>query len=63
MLSLSNRRFRLSAFGGTRLETFQTELRCFHRETKNPRISYRLFKYLFVGLATLLLIPHAFSIG
>lgn len=57
---LSNKRLSLSRFGGTRLQTFQTEMRCFRHETKNPSISYRLFKYLVVGPATLVLPPRSF---
>lgn len=53
-------RSKLRACGGSRLKTFRTEIRVFHKEFKNPSVSYRLFKYLFVGLATLLLSPKRF---
>lgn len=53
-------RFMLRTFGGSRLETFRTEMRSFHSEFKNPSAAYRLFKYLVVGGATLLLPPKRF---
>jgi glycosyltransferase involved in cell wall biosynthesis len=56
----SNKRFSLSTFGGGRLKTFQTEMRCFQYEFKNPSVRYRLFKYFVVGAATLLLSPQRF---
>jgi hypothetical protein len=35
-------------------------MRSFHSEFENPTMAYRLFKYLVVGLATLLLPPRLF---
>lgn len=46
--------------GGHRFNTFQTELRLFQIEHGSPRIPYKIFKYLFVGGATLLLSPNQF---
>lgn len=46
--------------GGSRLKAFETEMRSFHCEYKNPTLSYRLFKYVVVGAATLLLPPQQF---
>ena len=46
--------------GGGRSNTFRTEMRAFRSETRNPTFAYRLFKYLFVGTATLLLPPRLF---
>jgi len=48
-------RANLAASGGSRLKAFRTEMRSFHSEFKNPSFLYLLFKYLFVGTATLLL--------
>jgi|SRR5579862_360546 len=53
-------RANLSAFGGSRLKAFRTEMRSFHSEFKNPSFPYLLFKYLVVGTATLLLPPRRF---
>ena len=53
-------RWRLHRFGGSRLEAFRTEMQSFHEEFKNPSAGYRLFKYLVVGPATLLLPPRRF---
>jgi glycosyltransferase involved in cell wall biosynthesis len=53
-------RHHLQAYGGSRLETFRTEMRAFRFEHKNPTRGYRLFKYLFVGSSTLLLPPRVF---
>jgi glycosyltransferase involved in cell wall biosynthesis len=50
----------LRSFGGSRWRTFETEMRAFHSEFKNPTMSYEVFKYLFVGAATLLLSPPNF---
>jgi len=50
----------LSTFGGSRLKTFRTEMRCFKFHAKNPTLSYRLFKYLLTGSAALLLPPRQF---
>ena len=54
------RRARLSRFGGNRLQVFQAEMQSFRAEFQNPRMAYRLFKYLVVGAATLLLPPRPF---
>jgi glycosyltransferase involved in cell wall biosynthesis len=53
-------RSNLRMFGGSRLETLRTELRSFRAEHRNPTMAYRLFKYLGVGAATLLLPPRQF---
>ena len=53
-------RIMLSAFGGSRLKAFETEMRAFHCEHKNPTLGYRLFKYTVVGGASLLLPPRKF---
>lgn len=53
-------RRRLHLYGGSRLRTFRTEMRAFHLAVANPSIGYRLFKYLGVGAATLLLSPQQF---
>lgn len=48
-------RRRLSTFGGSRLEALETEMRGFRSEHEAPSSRYRLFKYLVVGTAALLL--------
>jgi len=53
-------RFRLRTFGGSRIKTFQTEMRVFHSGFKKPSIGYLLYKYLVVGGATLLLSAERF---
>lgn len=53
-------RSKLRACGGSRMETLRTEMRVVETEFRNPSVGYRLFKYLFVGLATLLLPPRRF---
>lgn len=50
----------LHTFGGSRLKTFRTEMRAFRSSYKNPSFGYRLFKYLVVGPATLVLPPSRF---
>jgi glycosyltransferase involved in cell wall biosynthesis len=50
----------LSTFGGSRLKTFRTEMRDFRSAYKNPSIGYRLFKYLVMAPATLVLPPRRF---
>lgn len=57
------KRANLSAFGGSRLMTFRTEMRAFRSEFRNPSIAYRLFKYVVVGIASLVLSPRAFYRG
>jgi hypothetical protein len=51
---LDARRWRLSHFGGSRLEALQTEMQAFRAAMQNPSLLYRGFKYLLVGAATLL---------
>ena len=53
-------RANLSHFGGTRRKAFETEMQAFHLAFKNPSLAYRLYKYLVVGPATLLLPPRRF---
>jgi len=55
----SNRRS-LRTFGGSRLKTWRTEMRNFSVTYKSPTFSYRLFKYLVMSPATLLLPPKLF---
>jgi glycosyltransferase involved in cell wall biosynthesis len=50
----------LGSFGGSRLKAFETEMRSFRSEYKNPTLSYRLFKYVVVGAASLLFPPKQF---
>jgi glycosyltransferase involved in cell wall biosynthesis len=57
---LDAKRWRLQMFGGSRVEAFQTEMQAFHESFKNPSAGYRLFKYLVVGTATMLLPPQRF---
>jgi glycosyltransferase involved in cell wall biosynthesis len=54
------KRSRLTKYGGSRLEAFQTEMQSFRAGFKNPSAGYRLFKYLVVGAATLLLPARRF---
>jgi glycosyltransferase involved in cell wall biosynthesis len=53
-------RLALRTFGGNRRRTFGTEMHAFRMQYRNPTLSYRIFKYLIVGTATLLLAPKAF---
>jgi hypothetical protein len=53
-------RFLLGAFGGSRLKTLKTEMRAFRMDNRNPKLRYQLFKYLFVGAATLALPSRQF---
>lgn len=55
----ANRRV-LTSFGGSRLETFRTEMRSFRFDYKNPSMGYRLYKRIIVGGLTLLLPPKTF---
>ena len=55
----SNRRS-MRNFGGSRLKTWRTEMRNFSVTYKSPTFSYRLFKYLVMSPATLLLPPKLF---
>lgn len=53
-------REQLRTFGGSRFKTFRTEMRGFRSTYKNPSLGYRLFKYLVMGPATLVLPPSRF---
>jgi glycosyltransferase involved in cell wall biosynthesis len=57
---LEAKRFRLSRFGGSRLEAWRTEMQGFRASFRNPSVGYRLFKYLVVGAAALLLPARSF---
>jgi glycosyltransferase involved in cell wall biosynthesis len=57
---VENSRASLHTFSGSRFKTFKTEMLSFRSDVKNPSVAYRLFKYLFVGSATLLLPPRWF---
>ncbi len=59
-LLVQAKRSRLSRFGGSRLETYHTEMQAFHAAFKNPSAGYRLFKYVLVGAATLALPARRF---
>jgi glycosyltransferase involved in cell wall biosynthesis len=54
------KQLRLSRFGGTRLETFQTEMELFRAAFTKPSAGYRFFKYAIVGASALLLPPRRF---
>ncbi len=54
------KRRRLHKIGGSRWEAFRTEMQCFQLDHPNPSVGYRLFKYLVVGAATLLLPARRF---
>jgi glycosyltransferase involved in cell wall biosynthesis len=54
------KRFRLSRFGGSRLDAFRTEMQAFRAAFPNPSVGYRLFSYLMVGAAALLLPARSF---
>lgn len=53
------KRFRLSTFGGGRMETFHAEMQAFRIGFPNPSTGYRLFRYLTIG-AALLFPPRSF---
>lgn len=53
-------RYKLRTFGGSRFETLQTEMLDFRASYPNPSLGYRLFKYLVMGPATLLLPPRRY---
>ncbi len=55
----SNREM-LRRFGGKRGRTFQTEMRQFRHEHRDPSLAYSLYKYLVVGAAAFVLPPRAF---
>jgi exopolysaccharide biosynthesis glycosyltransferase PssF len=57
---LDAKRWRLERFGGSRLEAFQTEMQAFEASIENPSAGYRLFKYVVVGAATMLLPARRF---
>lgn len=54
------KRSRLSRFGGGHLEAFHTEMQAFRMVSKNPSAGYRLFKYLVVGAAAMVLPARRF---
>jgi glycosyltransferase involved in cell wall biosynthesis len=54
------KRKRLSVFGGRRIETFETEMQSLRIASMKTGAGYRLFKYLVVAPATLLLSPQNF---
>lgn len=45
---------------GSRLKAFETKMRSFHCEFKNPTLSYRLCQYVVVGAGTLFLPSQRF---
>jgi glycosyltransferase involved in cell wall biosynthesis len=51
---LDARRWRLHMFGGSRREVFQTEMQAFRLSFKRPSLGYRAFKYIVVGVATMI---------
>ena len=53
----------LGAFGGRRRWAFDTEMRSFRFEHPGAPLAYRLFKYLVVGTAALVLGPRLFYKG
>lgn len=53
-------RVRLRMHGGSRMSALRTELRALEAEVPSASASYRLFKYVVVGGATLLLPPRLF---
>ncbi len=57
---VDTKRFRLSRFGGSRLDALETEMQGFRASFRNPSTGYRLFKYLVVGAAALLLPARSF---
>jgi glycosyltransferase involved in cell wall biosynthesis len=57
---LDAKRGRLHLAGGSRWEAFRTEMRSFELASRDPGIAYRLFKYVIVGAATLLLPARRF---
>ena len=57
---LDAKRWRLARFGGSRREALQTEMQAFAASVENPSAGYRLFKYVVVGAATLLLPARRF---
>jgi glycosyltransferase involved in cell wall biosynthesis len=50
----------LHTFGGSRRKTFRTEMRDFRATHRNPSLGRRIFKYLMLGPATLVLSPQRF---
>jgi len=50
----------LSAYGGSRIKAFQTEMRHFRCTCKDPGLAYRLFKYAVVGATTFAIGPRTF---
>jgi glycosyltransferase involved in cell wall biosynthesis len=53
-------RTNLATFGGSRLKTLRTEMRRFQSDFESPPVPYRLFKYIVVGGAALLLPARTF---
>ena len=53
-------RHMLRVCGGSRIKTFQTEMRHFRYTYKDPGLGYRLFKYAVVGAATFAVPPRTF---
>ena len=58
--STTDVRLKLSAFGGSRLNTLRTEMRSFDFDVKNPGIGQRVVKYALLTAAALLLPPYQF---
>ena len=50
----------LRSYNAGRLRNFRTEMRIFRSQRTNPRLGYRLYKYLVVGAAAMLLPPRRF---
>ena len=50
----------LRSYGGSRIKTFETEMRHFRYTYKDPSVGYSLFKYAVVGAATLSVPPRQF---
>ena len=50
----------LRSYNGGRMRNFRTQMRIFRSQRTNPRLGYRLYKYLVVGAAAMLLPPRRF---
>jgi glycosyltransferase involved in cell wall biosynthesis len=59
-LFLSTNQALLRSYNDGRLRNFRTEMRIFHSQHKDARFGYRLYKYLVVGAATMVLTPRRF---
>lgn len=57
---IGQNRFCLLNFGGSRLKTLRTEMRYFHWRYKEATVAYRVFSYLVLGSASVLLPPRRF---